>query len=175
MEFTVDKIQQKWHPDFNLESVPKVKYAELPIKKQESYLDALKRQSEHFQAAKDPFTEPQTPPKTPLDTSGKPLSRAKALLERVLLKLIKVREKQRLKLANKPIADPEALKRSAILSKLRPIASSLSLHFRSNSKKTMTVQATIAHLKLAFPTYFLSDGNLLINNRPMVRSLESTS
>lgn len=96
----------KWHPDFNLASVPAIEKAILPIKKVIPYLEALKKKSASFSTLlqKDPFdydgprpsekktddsplnltpSSSSTSSTTILNTEGKPLSRAQALLERV--------------------------------------------------------------------------------------------
>lgn len=162
LEWTISSTHPKWHPDFNLESVPDIEKAELPIKKAVPYLEALKKKSALFNTVvpKDPFLDlgpvkkpDDAPPPTPIfDKDGKQLSRAQALLERV-------REKQRKRealAAANPRDSPLMVKRRSILSRLRSIASSLSMHVRSNGRTVFAVPAAIAHLQLSFPNYFLS-------------------
>lgn len=110
LEWTMSATNPKWHPDFNLATVPAIEKAALPIKKAISYLEALKKKSASFSTLlqKDPFDYDGPRPddkKTDdglltlapsnttatsssssalgLNAEGKPLSRAQALLERV--------------------------------------------------------------------------------------------
>jgi hypothetical protein len=99
--FKFDPISPKWHPSFDLETVKDIPLSPLPIKKRESYLDVLKRRNSIYatptkQKSETVVSSPEgsvvkddykvedlkTPPPTPLE-SGKPISKAKALLERV--------------------------------------------------------------------------------------------
>jgi hypothetical protein len=96
-----------WHPDFNLSTIPNIEKAELPIKKIVPLLEALKRKSAAFNgslkkensivsSAGEPvkesdsvkeITKNDNTPSDPLKTE-KTLSRAQALLERVILAFI---------------------------------------------------------------------------------------
>ena len=109
LEWAMSATNPKWHPNFNLATVPAIEKAALPIKKAISYLEALKKKSASFSTflQKDPFdydgprpdekktddgllnpapsttTTPSSSSASGLNAEGKPLSRAQALLERV--------------------------------------------------------------------------------------------
>ncbi|KAJ3367363.1 hypothetical protein HDU91_001477 [Kappamyces sp. JEL0680] len=173
LEWQLDPVQPRWHPDFVLENVPPVAQAELPIKKTVSYLEALKRRTSLFNKspAKDPAScsagspaEDQsrtaTPPASPapsVDKDGKPISRAQALLERASSVRAKQRAKEADALAN-PKESQESIKKRGMLSRIRPIASSLLMHANANGKTVLGVPEAIAHLQLSFPNYFLTSG-----------------
>lgn len=91
LEWTISPILPKWHPDFNLAIVESIPLAELPLKKPMSYLETLKKKANMKTAPKKEEPKPQEvekPAEQQLGKDGKPLSRAQALLERVLFKSV---------------------------------------------------------------------------------------
>jgi hypothetical protein len=83
-------VLPQWHPGFNLDTVQEISKADLPMKKQVSYLNILKKKSNIKSEPNEPESvsivkiEAVEAPVTH-DENGKPLSRAKLLLEKVII------------------------------------------------------------------------------------------
>lgn len=62
------------------------------------------------------------------------------------------------------------VKRRSMLSRIRSIASSLSLYVRTNGKSVLSIPDAISHLRLSFPNYYLDSGMFVL---PFFSSLYS--
>ncbi|KAI8900250.1 hypothetical protein BC833DRAFT_563418 [Globomyces pollinis-pini] len=121
----------------------------------------------------DESTKPEK--ESDLANTKKPISKASALLERIRAKQ-KLREEQA-KL--NPPESPETIKRRSMLTRIKPIASSLYGYIRTSGKTVLAIPKAITQLHQSFPNWNISDADhwfehirLLVELVPTFCSLE---
>ncbi|KAJ3325691.1 replication licensing factor Cdt1 [Boothiomyces sp. JEL0866] len=151
LQWEYNPLKPTFHPLFKIEDVDGIPSAELPLKKPISYVDQLKIKHGILEGKKPEQVElkKETQEVLTITDEKKPVSRAKALLERV-----RARQQQK---ANQPDQKEniEYEKRKSMLTRLPMIASSLQLHVKALKKSIIPVPAAINHLIRSFSDVFL--------------------